>query len=272
MFLSTDEGLHRHFIAKVTLLLRALFASILPYHRNARFLNLTISLPLTLYYRVLKDSKVRLIPIALRPLLYKYRLVDPYPTNILPRWSGFMSLYYTVVTPFLFLFYYSTTRLVRKMTLLNYQLLFIFKTKRLFINFYDFFSKVYFTIAPGHFLKFLNKKKSYKKSRTLLSLMVKFVRKLFIVTRLKTFNIVLKKSPYLLNEVLNKLFQPLNHRFVNPLTGAVVDEITHKPQQFNINLIFFKKTIPYSIQKTTKKGRLKRKIFRQIVRKNNILD
>lgn len=105
-----------------------------------------------------------------------------------------------------------------------------------------------------------------------MSLMVKFVRKLFIVTRIKGFNIVLKRAPYLLHEVLNKLFQPLNHRFVNPLTGAMVDEVDGVATTFNINAVFFKKSIPYTTQKTSKKGRLKRKIFRQIVRKNRILD
>ena len=132
--------------------------------------------------------------------------------------------------------------------------------------------KVYTTIAPGHFLTFLKKRKSYKKNRVITSLIIKFIRKLLIITKINSFNLILKKSPYLLTEILNRLTKPLSHPFLNPFTGLYVDETLKVENHFNINFILFKKINKFAKQKEKKKGRIKRKILRQIVRKNKILD
>jgi len=74
--------------------------------------------------------------------------------------------------------------------------------------------------------------------------------------------------------LLQILQKPLNHSFVDPITGETVDEELPQSSKtlFNFVYIVFLKNKPYGQMKIPNEGRLKRKIRRRIVKLNRIID
>lgn len=151
---------------------------------------------------------------------------------------------------------------------------FTFKTKRFYINLSTYDGDSCLSISPGMFLKFLNRRKSYKKNRVLCLVMAQYIRKVILLMRLKRFDVVIRRSPYMLNEIFSGMFRPLVHSFKDPVTGRVIDENDKKRRKFRFRLRFliFEHNKPYGYMKQKLKGRLKRKVWRKIIRQNKIVD
>jgi hypothetical protein len=153
-----------------------------------------------------------------------------------------------------------------------FRLYFTFKTKRFFVNLATRGGRSYVSLAPGLFVRFLDKRKSFKKNRALVLLMGKYLRKLFLIVGLRYFDLIVRQSPYLLNEILSSIFKPLIHRFVNPFKGDEIDENEVKSPSLHIRFLLFQKNKPFNYMKTRLKGRVKRKILRKVVRYNRLVD
>jgi len=108
--------------------------------------------------------------------------------------------------------------------LANHRLVITFRPKRVLINLQNAYGKNYLSLTPGLFLRFLNKKKSFKKNKSILLLMGRYMRKIFMVLELTTFNLLVKKTPYNLPEFLNRLLRPLPHRFIDPFHNLYLNE------------------------------------------------
>jgi hypothetical protein len=134
------------------------------------------------------------------------------------------------------------------------------------------------------FLKFFNYKKSLKKSKSFKILLIRYLRKLLIVTGINNFNLVIRWTSNHLSKLLHILQKPIPHAFVDPLTRTTVLEQSIKLKQgaadpyrktqpvFNFVYIVFVKTKPYGTMKTKKIGRIKRKIRRKVMKLNKISD
>lgn len=154
-----------------------------------------------------------------------------------------------------------------------YKLYFTFTSNRLFINLLNFSGKNYTSLAVGLFLKFFKNKKSFKKNKLIKILLVKYLRKLLIIAGIRNLYLYIQKKPLFFQELCKTLTTPLVNSFVNPLTSLSINENSlFKSQPFTIRYLFFRHTKAYNLMRLPRKGRLKRKIMRRIIKTNRIAD
>ena len=138
--------------------------------------------------------------------------------------------------------------------------------------------KTHFFTTPGLFIKYFQGKKSLKKNKALKYLMARFLRKILLVLNLESVGIITKGVLVHLEKLLTALFRPLSHPFLNPFTGSTINESdtnqTPKSSRGNIGIssVTFLAPKPFSYQKIRKRGRIKRKIQRRLVRLNKVID
>ena len=153
-----------------------------------------------------------------------------------------------------------------------YRVFFTFNLTRLYINLWDCGRRNYASLSVGLFLKFFNKKRALKKNRVFRFLLVRFFRKLLITANIKNMALVFKRTPRDLLEIFRFLCSPLKAPFFNPVTQKVIEETRHKYHKLNIRYLYFLKSISYTSMKYRKKGRVKRKISRKVIKKNKLMD
>lgn len=161
---------------------------------------------------------------------------------------------------------------IRKNKLFFY-LIFSFKDRQLHINFQDYKKKNFFFLTPGFFLKFFEKKKSLKKNKNLKLLCAKYLRKLYLLNKIKSNIFIIKNNPVYLLEMLNIMHSPIIHKFGNPFDeGNLIEEKDLKRKLIKVFYFIFLRNQDFSKNKIKKKGRIKRKITRKLVLENSITD
>jgi hypothetical protein len=103
-------------------------------------------------------------------------------------------------------------------------------------------------------------------------LMARYLRKVFLLTGVRRFDVIVKKSPYMLNEILNNILSPLGHSFQNPFNNRIVNENKIRYPLIYLKFIIFQNNKPFNYMKTSSRGRIKRKILRRVVRYNRMVD
>lgn len=154
----------------------------------------------------------------------------------------------------------------------NYKLYFTFTPNRFYINLSNAEGINYLSLSIGLLLKFFKHQKSLKKNKSLKFLLVKFLRKLIIVSKIDNLIVFLKKTPTLVSEVFRFLINPLPSPFLDPITNRTILEEGRSSYRINISYIYFLKTISYTSMKQRQRGRLKRKITKKVISKNRIVD
>jgi hypothetical protein len=129
-------------------------------------------------------------------------------------------------------------------------------------------------MSLGLFWSFFAKPKSFKKSKQLYLLLINFFRKLLLHTNLQKTVLLIKYVPKYLPELLNTLLQKKlsthtnpfsSNSYISPHNDSIKNCVT-------ISNIIFKKTKPYTPPEKRKKGVVKRKVLRKIIKNNNIID
>ena len=186
-------------------------------------------------------------------------------------WTSALALYSNFsATPFIQKYLKDSFIKVERPT---HQLRFRFNKSRLTLAlFQDFTMKPYFQISSGVFMKFFQKKKSMRKSRTLKVLMLRFLRKLLLLIKLPRIHLYVSGVPALLGLLLETLHKPLPHVITDPLTKRLIDEV-NEPESFgSFSQITFNDSKPFGIVKQKKRGRVKRKIRRKLQRISKNID
>lgn len=158
--------------------------------------------------------------------------------------------------------------------LTRHNLYLTFSSTRLYINLVNLKGLNCCSLSVGLLLKFFKNKKSFKKNKLLKILLMKYIRKLLIVADINYIDLYIKKTPVFLTELFNAFTTPIIAPFLNPITKMLYNDITatlSKPA-FNIRALGFMKFKPYNFMKGHRKGRLKRKIMRRVVKLNRICD
>lgn len=103
---------------------------------------------------------------------------------------------------------------------------------------------------------------------------MKYIRKLLIVSEIRLIELYIKRTPVFFNELFKAFTTPIITPFLNPITRSTYNdaETNFSKNPFTINVMFFMKFKPYNSMKGHRKGRLKRKIMRRIVKANRICD
>ena len=149
-------------------------------------------------------------------------------------------------------------------------------THKFFINIRDNSNRSYnyISIYSGLFLKFFKNKKPLRKSKLFKTLMVKFLRKVLLLSSIKNVNMVINRSSPMFSELYRVLLTPSIIPYKAPnLKGFYNDSFLNKKKPlFLVKRVIFRRTHSFTTMKTRKCGRIKRKITRRLVRKNMVLD
>ena len=150
------------------------------------------------------------------------------------------------------------------------------KTHRLYINMRNQkeINYNYLSLSPGMFLKFYNNKRPLKRSKLFKLLVVKFLRKLLIAAGVVHFYVIVRRSPTLFSELFKKFMTPDINPYLLPGRKSGYDDSAHNLTKsvFSTYKFIFAKTKFFGTFKDRRRGRLKRKIARRLIKKNNILD
>lgn len=149
-----------------------------------------------------------------------------------------------------------------------------FRKNQLFLQLRDFKKRDYCFASLGFFIKFFAKKKSLKKNKIMKFLLAKFIRKLFIIANVLSANLIVKGLPINLTEMLVFLNQPLRHKFIDPQDGNIIDELKNKNSIYCIyfNYVIFIKNKSFGFVRLRKKGRIKRKLVRKLIKRGKVTD
>ena len=102
--------------------------------------------------------------------------------------------------------------------------------------------------------------------------MVKYLRKLFIISKINNLILIIKKTPLFVNELINFLNTPIAHKYINPIDQKIIDESVNRYLAIRFSYFIFTENKNFSKNKTPAKGRIKRKILRKITFENKIID
>lgn len=195
-------------------------------------------------------------------------------TEILKRYSVF-NLIYTynnLITNLYVDVFYKLNKSRKYRNKNSYYIVVSFPRNRMFINLLNFKKNNFFSLSSGLFIKFFEKKKSFKKNKTIKILMAKYLRKIFIMTKLKNITLISKNTPSSLIEFLTFLNTPIVHKFQDPLTNEIIEEKKNRTPLIKFLNLVFLKNIDFANNKSRSKGRVKRKILRKIISSNSIVD
>jgi diacylglycerol kinase len=153
-----------------------------------------------------------------------------------------------------------------------YYLVLTFNKDRLFVNLLNRRKKNFLFVSNGFFIKFFEKRKAFKKGKAVKLLVAKYLRKFFLISKIKNLMLIVNNNPVFLLEMLNTINVPIVHKFYDPFSQTAIEE--KKPDISMIKFLYFifLENINFSNNKVRKKGRIKRKILRKLVLKDKLVD
>ena len=199
------------------------------------------------------------------------------PSNLLSRSFSRFFFFYNKINTTLVLFFQKKINSTLTKRIPVYSLYWTFtKTHRLYINLLNG-SDIYYnyiSLSPGLFLKFYGQKRPLKRTKLFKVLLVKYLRKLLITSRLKDVSVSVNRLPLLFTELFSIFMTPEVVPYNIPNKNSLYnDDLINKNKSFfNVHRFYFNRTKFYGIYKSKLRGRLKRKVARRLTKKNNILD
>ena len=192
--------------------------------------------------------------------------------------KSFFQKWFFIFNPFIAVFnftkldFYTLLKgsLFKKKHLVPYNLVLSFVKSQLFLNLTsESTGETYVYLSMGMFKSFFTLQKSFRKNKILKLVMAKYLRRLFLILKVRKLNIRVNSSPTFLHEFLNLLFYKTKKAFLNPINNKTIKEPRVSPQPFKIVEIRFRFSQKYTFSKVKKKGRVKRKIIKKIFKQNN---
>lgn len=102
--------------------------------------------------------------------------------------------------------------------------------------------------------------------------MIKYLKKLLMVSNTFYLNLIIKKTPFYFNELMQIFNSPIDQAFDHPVTTLKLDEKSPENFDFKIKYFIFINNKTYTFNKLKKRGRIKRKIRRKLILKNKFID
>jgi hypothetical protein len=128
------------------------------------------------------------------------------------------------------------------------------------------------TLSLGLLNKNMGFKRSVKSSKQSYLRTSDFLKRTLIFMSPFTVTLRIKGIPKYLKDVLGKIFGRSDKAVVDPRTKNVISDSLVNSGSFNIDNVVFSKNYGYSDLKKKKKGKVKRKIAKRLMKLNNILD
>lgn len=126
---------------------------------------------------------------------------------------------------FVDIFYFVKKNKLKRQKLTHFLIL-SFINNKLFVNLLNLNKKNYLFLSSGLFIKFFEKKKSFKKNKIIKLLIAKYLRKIFLLTKIRNTSLIIKNNPTFLLEMITFLNSPIPHKFMDPVTEEIIEELT----------------------------------------------
>lgn len=164
--------------------------------------------------------------------------------------------------------FYSPNKFFRRIPSL---LMMSFRRSRLFSSIQSKSSITHSNSSLGMFSVYLNRGKAFTKNKSNYILMSSFLRKLIVYSSLRDIFLIVKHIPIYLNELIATINKQSINFYKDPFSGKLISESGIK-NSFYFDIFFFFNNKPYGFVKTRKKGRIKRKITKRLVKLNRLVD
>lgn len=199
----------------------------------------------------------------LSPLLASYKWLH--------RWLNYSRLYLTLLAYGEIELYPRVSRASKK--LLEFTLFISFKYIKFVVSLHDnWTNRQHFFLAPGLLIKFFHGQKTFKKKKGIKVATARFLKKMLTIVDAPRMKLAVRGVPADLPLILDTLMKPFTYPYTNPLTGEIIDDTKHQTRIFELQGARFHKLKPFGFQKTRKKGRVKRKVMRKIIKLNKVID
>jgi hypothetical protein len=153
-----------------------------------------------------------------------------------------------------------------------YHLILTFRKNRIFVNLSDYLKRNYFFLSTGLFIKYFEKKKLFKRSKVIRTILIKYLRKIFLLVNIPNIFLLIKKTPTFLVDFLNLFSQQIPYKFNEPVTNREINDDDYTKNVTKMLYFVFLNTENFTKNKIKKRGRVKRKISRKLVLRNSIVD
>jgi hypothetical protein len=172
------------------------------------------------------------------------------------------------------------TTLFRKSIYLNHKrsykwdqkiLLLNFRRQRFFPSIQSLKNLTYVFASLGMFAKLFKKGKSFIKNRLVYFSLVGFLRKVLLFADISKLILFVKGIPTYLPEMLTAINTPVLAEYKHPFFEENIDECKLQ-SHFVFSYFVFLSSRSYSFMKTRKKGRIKRKLTKRLVKLNRKVD
>jgi hypothetical protein len=115
-------------------------------------------------------------------------------------------------------------------------------------------------------------KKNMKRSRKYKLLLMRLIRKLLLLLNMYDITLLVKKAPHDLPLLILSLTKPLTHTYTNPFTQKIHNESLTTLNTIKLWGVTFQKTLNFAALKGRKRGKVKRKVYRKLIYRNNVVD
>lgn len=146
-----------------------------------------------------------------------------------------------------------------------------FRKSRFFPSLQSTSRYLYTTFSLGMFSKFFKKGKAFIKNKANFLVSAGFLRKILLYADINDIILMVKRTPIYLTEILSTINSPVIVNYKHPFNSDNIDEMRFSRHFFYHYFIFFN-TKAYGFMKSKKKGRIKRKITKRIVKINRLTD
>ena len=99
-----------------------------------------------------------------------------------------------------------------------------------------------------------------------------FLRKLLLFSSLKQLMLIVKRTPLYLQEILSSINSPVINFYKHPFSNSLTVDESKLGLSFYFYMFIFYNSKPFNYLKTRKRGRIKRKITKRIVKINKLVD
>ena len=130
----------------------------------------------------------------------------------------------------------------------------------------------YVSLSAGLVMSKFTTSKATKKALPSRFILMRFMRKLLLLLGIFNLSLVIKGLAFDIHLLVDYFQRKVPHVYYNPMSSSFINEETREGRFINVWSLSYKKIATFNKQKSRKKGRVKRKVFRKLSLKNNLVD
>ena len=148
-----------------------------------------------------------------------------------------------------------------------------FKRVKFFPYIYSRSDNVFFTGSLGIISNRVGKGKCLKTKKMCYLGLAKLLRRVILHSNFASYNLVVRRTPKYLYELLNTLYSQSINVYTSPISKSYYNESSYRDNNvIRPALLYYRKVANYYFRKLGSKGRLKRKITKRLISSNRVMD